>query len=343
LGGEYRPLSKFFQSIGIIHRLSCTHTHQQQGCVERKHRHIIDTTLALLATSGVPKCFWDEACQTSCYLINGLPTPSLKHISPFHKLFGKPLDYSLKKFGCQCFPNLQPYNTNKFEFRSKACVFMGYSSHHKGYRCFHLETKKYFVSHDVVFHESVFPFAISTSRDISQSANPSTQTEPSLVATTAPISVSFQPRVHVSLRTHGSSLPTLPTADPSVHLDPLVSPLTDTFAGSSTSTSRSSAGQDHSLDPTHPSTHPMVNQAQNNIVKPHQLHDGMVRYPIVRALLTIQDGALAEPACFSNAINILKWRTTMKTKFNALLQNKMWSLVSHTTAKNVVGCKWSSN
>jgi hypothetical protein len=108
-GGEYRSLHTYFKSIGIIHRLSCPHTHQQQGCVERKHRHVIDTTLALLADSGDPKQFWDEACLTSCYLINRLPTPLLKNISPFAKLFSQAPNYHhLKIFGCECFPNLRP-------------------------------------------------------------------------------------------------------------------------------------------------------------------------------------------------------------------------------------------
>jgi hypothetical protein len=43
-GGEYRNLNTYFQSIGIIHRVSYPHTHQQQGCVERKHRHLIDNS-----------------------------------------------------------------------------------------------------------------------------------------------------------------------------------------------------------------------------------------------------------------------------------------------------------
>jgi len=54
---EYRNLHKYFQSNGITHRLSCPHTHQQQGCVERKHRHLIDTTLALLTDSNLPQKF----------------------------------------------------------------------------------------------------------------------------------------------------------------------------------------------------------------------------------------------------------------------------------------------
>lgn len=56
-GGEYHNLHTYFQSIGIIHRVSCPHTHQQEGCAERKHCHLTDTTLALLADSYLPKTF----------------------------------------------------------------------------------------------------------------------------------------------------------------------------------------------------------------------------------------------------------------------------------------------
>jgi hypothetical protein len=100
-GGEYLNHHQYFQSIGILHHVSCPHTHQQQGCVERKHRHLIDTTLALLPTSSLPKKFWDDACLTSCYLINRLPTPLLKNLSPFEKLFSQTPDYKfLNVFGC---------------------------------------------------------------------------------------------------------------------------------------------------------------------------------------------------------------------------------------------------
>jgi hypothetical protein len=110
-GAEYRNHHTYFQSIGIIHRISCPHTHQQ-GCAKRKHRYLIDTTLALLAESHLPKTFWDGACLTSCYLIKRLPTPLLKNQSPFQTLFKRTLDYTfLKIFGCACFPNLRPYNS----------------------------------------------------------------------------------------------------------------------------------------------------------------------------------------------------------------------------------------
>jgi hypothetical protein len=47
-GGEYHKLHRYLQRTGISHRVSCPHTSQQNGIAERKHRHIIETSLALL-------------------------------------------------------------------------------------------------------------------------------------------------------------------------------------------------------------------------------------------------------------------------------------------------------
>ena len=77
-GGEFQSLSKFFESCGIAHHLSCPHTHQQNGAVECKHCHIVETGLTLLYHANIPLCFWDDVFQTACYLINRLPTTILK-------------------------------------------------------------------------------------------------------------------------------------------------------------------------------------------------------------------------------------------------------------------------
>jgi histone deacetylase 1/2 len=42
-GGEHHKPSTFFQTIGIHHRLIFPHTHEQNGTVERRHRHIVET------------------------------------------------------------------------------------------------------------------------------------------------------------------------------------------------------------------------------------------------------------------------------------------------------------
>jgi uncharacterized membrane protein YgcG len=53
-GGEYERLNSHFRSVGISHQVSCPHTHQQNGAAERKHRHIVEMGLALLAHACMP-------------------------------------------------------------------------------------------------------------------------------------------------------------------------------------------------------------------------------------------------------------------------------------------------
>jgi hypothetical protein len=60
-GGEYEKLNSFFTKIGIVHQVSCPHTHQQKGSTERKHRYIVEVGLSLLADASMPLKFWNEA------------------------------------------------------------------------------------------------------------------------------------------------------------------------------------------------------------------------------------------------------------------------------------------
>jgi hypothetical protein len=72
-GGEYEKLNPFLKQIGIAHHVSCPHAHQQNGSVERKHRHIVEIGLALLAKATMPLKFWDEAFACAIRLIKVLP------------------------------------------------------------------------------------------------------------------------------------------------------------------------------------------------------------------------------------------------------------------------------
>ena len=67
----------------ISNRLTCPHTHEHNDFVERKHRHIVDTGLALLVASSLPLKFWDKAFYSADYIINILPPPVLKNLSPY--------------------------------------------------------------------------------------------------------------------------------------------------------------------------------------------------------------------------------------------------------------------
>jgi histone deacetylase 1/2 len=151
-GGEYQRLNS------IVHQLSCSHAHQQNGSAERKHRHIVEIGLVLLAQASIPLKFWDEAFLATVYLINRMPSKTI-HSTPLEHLFKKPDYSSLRTFDCACWPNLHPYTTRKLQFRSKQCVFLGFSDMHKGFKCLKVSSRQVYISRDVIFDENIFPRA----------------------------------------------------------------------------------------------------------------------------------------------------------------------------------------
>ena len=55
-GGEFlsEQFHNFLNDQGITHQLSCPHTPEQNGCAERKHRHVVEMGRTLLTQSGLP-------------------------------------------------------------------------------------------------------------------------------------------------------------------------------------------------------------------------------------------------------------------------------------------------
>lgn len=104
----------------------------------------------------MPLKFWDEAFVTATYLINRIPNKVIDYTTPLERLLHvKPNYAALRVFGCACWPNLKPYNTHKLSFRSKQCVFLGYSTLHKGFKCLDPSSGRVYVSRDVTFDEQV--------------------------------------------------------------------------------------------------------------------------------------------------------------------------------------------
>lgn len=63
--------------------MTCPHAHAQNGIIERKYRHIVDTGLVLLAYALVSLVFWPFAFAHAVYLTNILPSSSLNNYSPY--------------------------------------------------------------------------------------------------------------------------------------------------------------------------------------------------------------------------------------------------------------------
>lgn len=149
----------FFISKGIIHQTICVYTPQQNGIVERKHKHLLEISRALLYQSYLPISYWGVFLLTTTYLLYRFFSSVLNFKTHFEILFKTKPTYSLLKcFGCLCFMFTLPLHRSKFDPKASPCVFIGYPYGKKGYKVLDIRTKKILVSRDVIFHEEYFPF-----------------------------------------------------------------------------------------------------------------------------------------------------------------------------------------
>jgi histone deacetylase 1/2 len=95
-GGEYQALNSFFQRIGISHHISYPHAHQQNGSAERKHRHIVEIGLSLLAYASMPLKFWDEAFLTAIFYQSST-SRVINGENLFSRLLGQQRDYMFRR------------------------------------------------------------------------------------------------------------------------------------------------------------------------------------------------------------------------------------------------------
>lgn len=150
----------FYAKHGIVLRLTCPYTSQQNGRAEHVLRTLNDGLRALMFQASLPPSFWPDALATSTYLLNRRPCRPREHATPYELLFGTPPDYAhLRVFGCLCYPNTASTAPHKLAPRSARCIFLGYPMDHRGYKCYNPDTKRVIVSRHVYFDELCFPFA----------------------------------------------------------------------------------------------------------------------------------------------------------------------------------------
>nr|XP_016461967.1 PREDICTED: uncharacterized protein LOC107785231 [Nicotiana tabacum] len=137
---------------------SCPYTPQQNDVVERKHRHILDVARDLRFQASIPIRYRGMCVQAAVYLINGLPSRVLNGKVPYEMLYQKkPTLGHIRVLGCLCYAK-RLVKGDKFAQRANATVLLGFSETQKGYILLDLSSNLFFVSRDVVFKGSIFPF-----------------------------------------------------------------------------------------------------------------------------------------------------------------------------------------
>ncbi|KAL1345376.1 hypothetical protein AAHE18_08G113100 [Arachis hypogaea] len=355
-GGEFlsHSFTEFLIQHGIAHRLSCPHTHQQNGRVERKHRHITEMGLTLLSQASLPLSFWDQAFLTATHLINLLPSYTTDQKTPFELLNHKEPDYLfLKTFECACYPQLKPHNTHKFNFKTHKCLFLGYSSHHKGYKCLSLSSKLY-VSKHVLFDESEFPSHTIVQQNhlnaqVTSSISISNTTSPLIHETLVPNSDANLHRQILDLAQQSLSQSSSPSSTPLAQPESSVNisaahncPLTDdtamttftsVFSSSNARLAKQLERRHVALPTTAPTrTHPMVIRSRAGIFKP-KLFTALV-------LDNVVDLTQVEPSSVVQALTSPHWKAAMDEEYAALLKCKTWNLVEESPIVEPIGCRW---
>lgn len=114
-------------------------TPEMNSILERANRTLKEMALALILDSGLPSLFWFKAVQHAAYLINLLPTKTLKgYISPVEYITEEPPDVrDLKIWGCKAWA-IVPKDQRKKEWKDKGKpgYYMGVSTQPIGHRIF---------------------------------------------------------------------------------------------------------------------------------------------------------------------------------------------------------------
>ncbi|KAM2583718.1 hypothetical protein TB2_044793 [Malus domestica] len=345
-GAEFLSLRSFFANSGTVFQHTCPHTPQQNGVVERKHRHLLNVGRALRFQANLPLKFWGESLLTATYLINRTPTIVLSKKTPYEMLNTRPSTYMhLRVFGCLCYAT-HTSPKHKFDVRAHKCLFVGYPSGQKGYRLYNLHTHQFFTSRDVVFHEHIFPFAhhppdtqpdevvpvvplpltdtISDSSIFSQESSSSTISSPtafppSPVSPQSPVSPPSplpSPRPVNSISPPPALGRGLRSKQPSVLLKDYDCSQVTTSPSKSTSSSRSG---------TH---YPLSHYLSSSHLSPsHQVFINTITRSV-------------EPTSFAQAHLDPHWQAAMQSELAALEQNHTWTLTSLPPGKRAIGSKW---
>lgn len=354
IDGNFRS---YLDEHGILPQTSCVGTPQQNGIPERKNRHLLNVTRSIMFSMHVPKIYWSHAVATASYLINRVPSQVLDFKTPISLLpkSSLPTSLPLRVFGCVCFVHNSNPSRDKLDLRAFRCVFLGYSTSQKGYKCYHPPTRKMFITMDVTFRETeaYFPPSLQgelsgeeMSRGFEQSFSfPLPLPSVPLVLSEGEGEISSQSQAEASRERENPFIPQkdfgivyarknqIPR-EQSIQVPPRQSPpLPVPDPGNDTLKS--------------------VPHVENSDI-PIALRKGVrtcTKYPIAnfmsyekispayRVFLSSLS-SVSIPQSWKEAAMNPKWKEAMNEEMRALKKNETWELVPLPAGKKTVGCKW---
>ncbi|CAH9140336.1 unnamed protein product [Cuscuta epithymum] len=328
---EFKGLIPYFDANGIIFQTSCVHTPQQNGRVERKHRHILNVARALMFQANIPIFLWGECVLTAVHVINRTPSGLLGGKTPYEALTVHVPDHShLRVFGCLCFVYDHRAKNDKFAPRSRKCVFVGYPHGKKGWKVYDFATGDIFVSRDVLFHEHEFPFPKApTDEDVSEAVP------------TAPLIDEDLPSS--SIETHTSPTATLSSsAEAGQSQDGEAEPIIS--LGRGLREKRTSVllrdFVTHHVQHLSPSPSPPGSTCSSGMSYPIAHFVSCDRFSARHRAFLGAITAGMEPHSFREAMTDPGWCAAMQSEIKALEDNHTWDMQPLPPGKKALGSKW---
>ena len=105
-GGEFQnnEFDQFCRTQGINQKFSSPRTLEQNGVVERRNRTLVEMARTMLIESNLPRKFWAEAINTSCYIINKAMVRNSSKKTSYEMFKGKkPSLAHFRVFRTKCF------------------------------------------------------------------------------------------------------------------------------------------------------------------------------------------------------------------------------------------------
>ncbi|CAN1815372.1 Retrovirus-related Pol polyprotein from transposon TNT 1-94, partial [Linum perenne] len=329
-------LGSFLTEKGIVHASSCVETPQQNGIAERKNRHLLEVARACMFTHNVPQYLWGEAVLTATYLINRMPSKPLGYQTPRHILLQQYphissflSDLPPRIFGCTAFVHVSATHRSKLEPRAIKCVFIGYSTNQKGYKCYSPSTKKLYNTRDVSFFEQQ-PYFAQTGLQGESSTTESQYWDL--------ISIDALPTIPHEVEQESNS-----QGESSNEL--LVYTRRKKHAATETAT-EPEATEDKEEEVSTPPT-----DLDAPIAHRKGVRTCTTKYPIgnsvsydrlgetYKGFLTSLDG-IQFPNNVQEAMKQPQWKRAVEDELNALEKNKTWEVVKLPPNRHIVDCKW---
>ncbi|KAE8673149.1 hypothetical protein F3Y22_tig00111810pilonHSYRG00151 [Hibiscus syriacus] len=308
-GGEYRSneFSQYLRECRIRHQYTCANTPQQNGVAERKNRHLAEICRSMLHAKNVSGRFWAEAMRTAAFVINRLPQPRLGFVSPFEKLWNiKPTVSYFRVFGCVCYVFVPDHLRSKFDKKAVRCIFVGYDSQRKGWKCCDPISGRCYTSRNVVFDEASSWW--SSEKEV------------------LPDSREFGDKLQQKMGEHDVQLQT--------SSDESEDPNGDDVEQRMTQNPWKTGVYQQPNEEGGPS------ETEESIPQSQLRRSTRIRRPNPKYANAAIIEEATEPETFEEASKSSQWMTAMKEEIDALQQNQTWDIVPKIKDVKPISCKW---